>query len=166
MILTKALHLGLDAQLLALSATISNVKTLAEWLRATPVELDWRPVPLMEGFYDYSRILFTAGVEKQVPRSSYGAPIDVAMDTVKAGGQSLVFANTRRRAVSLATRAAELTQRALGPDEKKAASEASRRILTSGEETSLSRLLAEVVAKGSAFHHAWLEAYHRMIVDD
>ena len=166
MILTKALHLGLDAQLLALSATISNVRTLAEWLHAIPVELDWRPVPLREGVYDYSRILFTDGGERQVPRSTYGAPIDVAMDTVKEGGQSLIFANTRRRAVSLATRAAELTQKQLGPEEKKAASEASRRILTSGEETSLSRLLAEVVAKGSAFHHAGLEAEHRRIVED
>ena len=166
MILTKALHLGLDAQLLALSATISNVRTLAEWLHAIPVELDWRPVPLREGVYDYSRILFTDGGERQVPRSTYGAPIDLAMDTVKEGGQALVFASTRRRAVSLATRAAELTQRQLSPEEKKAASEASRRILTSGEETSLSRLLAEVVAKGSAFHHAGLEAEHRRIVED
>ncbi len=166
MILTKALHLGLDAQLLALSATISNVRTLAEWLHAIPVELDWRPVPLREGVYDYSRVLFTDGGERQVPRSTYGAPIDVAMDTVKEGGQALIFANTRRRAVSLATRAAELTQKHLSPEEKKAASEASRRILTSGEETSLSRLLAEVVAKGSAFHHAGLEAEHRRIVED
>jgi len=166
MILTKALHLGLDAQLLALSATISNVKTIAEWLHAIPVELDWRPVPLREGVYDYSRILFTDGEERQVPRSTYGSPIDVAMDTVKEGGQALVFANTRRRAVSLATKAAELTQRQLSPDEKKAVSEASRRILTSGEETSLSRLLAEVVAKGSAFHHAGLEAEHRRIVEE
>ncbi|HUH82358.1 MAG TPA: DEAD/DEAH box helicase [Nitrososphaerales archaeon] len=166
MILTKALHLGLDAQILALSATISNAKTLAQWLHATPVELDWRPVPLREGVYDYGRILFTDGEERQVPRSTYGAPVDVAMDTVKGGGQSLIFAGTRRRAVSLATRAAELTQRILSPDEKKAVSEASRRILTSGEETSLSRLLAEVVAKGSAFHHAGLEAEHRRIVED
>ena len=166
MILTKALHLGLDAQLLALSATISNVKTLAEWLHAIPVELDWRPVPLREGVYDYSRILFTDGGERQVSRSTYGPPIDVAMDTVKEGGQSLIFASTRRRAVSLATRAAELTQRVLSPEEKRAASEASRRILTSGEETSLSRLLAEVVAKGSAFHHAGLEAEHRRIVEE
>jgi len=166
MILTKALHLGLDAQLLALSATISNVRTLAEWLHAIPVEVDWRPVPLRQGVYDYSRILFTDGEEHQVPRSTYGAPIDVAMDTVKAGGQALIFASTRRRAVSLATRAAELTQRQLSPDEKKAASEASRRILTSGEETSLSKLLAEVVAKGSAFHHAGLEAEHRRIVEE
>jgi len=166
MILTKALHLGLDAQLLALSATISNVRTLAEWLHAIPVELDWRPVPLREGVYDYSRILFTDGGERQVPRSTYGPPIDVAMDTVKEGGQVLIFANTRRRAVSLATRAAELTQRQLSSEEKKAASEASRRILASGEETSLSRLLAEVVAKGSAFHHAGLEAEHRRIVEE
>ena len=166
MILTKAMHLGLDAQLLALSATISNAKTIAEWLRATPVELDWRPVPLREGVYDYSRILFTDGEEKQIPRSTYGAPIDVAMDTIKGGGQALVFANTRRRAVSLATRAAEVTQRQLSAEERRAVSEASRRILTSGEETSLSRLLAEVVAKGSAFHHAGLEAEHRRIVED
>ena len=166
MILTKAIHLGLDAQLLALSATISNAKTLAEWLHAVPVELDWRPVPLREGVYDYGRIVFSDGEERQVPRSTYGAPIDVAMDTVKGGGQSLIFAGTRRRAVSLATRAAELTQRSLSPDEKKAVSEASRRILTSGEETSLSRLLAEVVAKGSAFHHAGLESEHRRIVED
>ena len=166
MILTKALHLGLDAQLLALSATISNVKAIAEWLHAVPVELDWRPVPLREGVYDYSRIMFIDGEQREIPRSTYGPPIDVAMDTVMGGGQALVFANTRRRAVSLATRAAELTQRQLSPEEKKAVSEASRRILTSGEETSLSRLLAEIVAKGAAFHHAGLEAEHRRIVED
>lgn len=166
MILTKVLHLGLDAQMLALSATISNAKEVAEWLQATPVELDWRPVPLREGVYDYGRILFTDGEERQVPRSTYGSPIDVAMDTLKGGGQALVFASTRRRAVSLATRAAELTQRRMAPEEKKAVSEAARRILTSGEETSLSRLLAEVVAKGSAFHHAGLEAEHRRIVEE
>ena len=166
MILTKALHLGLDAQLLALSATISNARELAEWLHAVLVEMDWRPVPLREGVYDYGGIVFSDGERKQIPRSTYGPPIDVAMDTVKGGGQSLVFANTRRRAVSLATRASELTQRSLTPEERKAASEASRRILTSGEETSLGRLLAEVVAKGSAFHHAGLESEHRKIVED
>ena len=166
MILTKVLHLGLDAQLLALSATISNAGALGEWLHAKPVEMDWRPVPLREAVYDYGRVVFTDGEEKPIPRSTYGAPIDVAMDTVKEGGQALVFASTRRRAVSLATRAAELTQKRLSPEEKKAVSEASRRILGSGEETSLSRLLAEVVAKGSAFHHAGLEGEHRRIVEE
>jgi len=166
MILTKVLHLGLDAQLLALSATISNAKTVADWLRATPVELDWRPVPLREGVYDYGKILFTDGEQREVPRSTYGAPIDVAMDTLRGGGQALIFASTRRRAVSLATRAAELTQRQMSAEEKRAVSEAARRIIASGEETSLSRLLAEVVAKGAAFHHAGLEAEHRRIVEE
>ncbi|MDG6989152.1 MAG: DEAD/DEAH box helicase [Nitrososphaerota archaeon] len=166
MILTKVLHLGLDAQVLALSATISNAGTVASWLRAASVELNWRPVPLREGVYDYGRVVFADGEEAPIPRSTYGPPIDVAMDTLRGGGQALIFASTRRRAVSLATRAAELTQRSLTQEERKAASEASRKILASGEETSLSRLLAEVVAKGSAFHHAGLEAEHRRIVEE
>lgn len=166
MILTKIMHLGLDIQILSLSATISNAKTIGEWLHSGLVQVDWRPVPLREGVYDYSRIVFTDGEARPVPRSTYGPPIDVAMDILKSGGQALVFANTRRRAVSLATRAAELTQRQLNEQERKAVSEASRRILTSGEETSLSRLLAEIVAKGSAFHHAGLDTEHRRIVEE
>ena len=166
MILTKIRYLGLDTQILALSATISNVAMLADWLRCAPIELDWRPVPLRQGVYDYSRVVFTDGEERPVPRSSYGPPIDVAVETLRGGGQALVFASTRRRAVSLATRGAELTSRFLSDLEKKAVAEAARRILSSGEETSLSRLLAEIVAKGSAFHHAGLDTEHRRIVEE
>jgi len=166
MILTKVMHAGLDAQILSLSATISNAKEVSDWLRSKPIEVNWRPVPLKQGVYDYGRIVFTDGESRQVTRSTYGAAIDVAMDAVKGGGQSLVFANTRRRAVSLATKAAEVTSGFASTEEKRALSEASRRILASGEETSLSRLLAEIVAKGSAFHHAGLEAEHRRIVED
>jgi helicase len=166
MILTKVRHLGLDAQMLSLSATISNASLLGEWLGSEPVELDWRPVPLRQAVYDYSRIVFTDGEERALTRSTYGPPIDVAMDTLRGGGQALVFAGTRRRAVSLATRGAELTQRFLSDGEKKAVAEAARRILSSGEETSLSKLLAEIVAKGSAFHHAGLDSEHRRIVEE
>lgn len=166
MILTRIMHMGLRMQMLSLSATISNARTIADWLGSGLVELDWRPVPLREAAYDYSRIVFTDGEERQIPRSTYGPPIDVAMEALRGGGQALVFANTRRRAVSLATRAAELTGKHLSDQEKKAVSEAARRILTSGEETSLSRLLAEVVGKGAAFHHAGLDAEHRRIVEE
>jgi len=166
MILTKIMQLGLDVQMLSLSATISNSGMIGEWLRSKVVELDWRPVPLREAVYDYGRIMFTDGEARPIARSTYGAPIDVAMDILRAGGQALIFANTRRRAVSLATKAAELTQRHLSEQEKKAVSEAARRILTSGEETSLSRLLAEIVAKGSAFHHAGLDTDHRRIIEE
>lgn len=166
MILTKVIHLGLGAQMLSLSATISNAKLIAEWLQSKAVELDWRPVPLRQSVYDYGRIVFSDGEEKKITTSTYGPVIDVAMDTVATGGQALIFAGTRRRAVSLATRAAEVTQRFLSEEEKRALNEAGRRILSSGEETSLSRLLAEIVVKGAAFHHAGLEPEHRRIIED
>jgi len=166
MIMTKVIHAGLDAQLLSLSATISNAAEIGEWLGSKPIELNWRPVPLKEGVYEQGRIVFTSGEERQVPTSPYGAPIDVAMDAVKGGGQSLLFVSTRRRAVSLATKAAEVTQGFLSEAEKRALSEAARRILASAEETSIGRLLAEVVARGAAFHHAGLEGEHRRIVEE
>jgi helicase len=166
MILTRVMHMGLRAQLLSLSATISNASVIAKWLGSELVELDWRPVPLREGVYDYGRIVFSDGGERRVERSSYGPAIDVAVDAVRGGGQSLIFAGTRRRAVSLATRAAELTGRFVSEKEKLALSEAARRIRSAGEETSLGNLLAEVVAKGAAFHHAGLEPEHRKIVED
>ncbi|HXW37811.1 MAG TPA: DEAD/DEAH box helicase [Nitrososphaerales archaeon] len=166
MILTKVMHLGLAAQILSLSATVSNSKTIAEWLSSTSVELDWRPVPLRQGVYVYGELLFIDGEERKIVTSSYGPPLDVSMDALREGAQSLVFASTRRRAVSLATRAADLTQRLLSTEEKQACTEAGRRILSSGEETSLSRLLAEIIAKGAAFHHAGLESEHRRIVED
>jgi helicase len=166
MILTKIMRMGMDVQMLSLSATISNSRAIGEWLDSEVVELDWRPVPLREAVYDYGSIVFTDGESRQISRSTYGPAIDVAVDVLRTGGQALVFANTRRRAVSLATKASELTQRFLGDAEKKAAAEAARRILSSGEETSLSRLLAEVVAKGAAFHHAGLDTEHRRIVEE
>src|SRR5438445_8523509 len=73
MILTKVMHLGLDSQLLSLSATISNAGEVSKWLNSKLVELSWRPVPLREGVYDYGRILFTDGEERPVTRSTYGA---------------------------------------------------------------------------------------------
>jgi helicase len=166
MILTKVIHLGLDAQLLSLSATISNAEQLARWLKSELVELDWRPVPLREGVYDYGRIVFYPDGERPILRSTYGPPIDVAVDSVKSGGQALIFAGTRRRAVSLAAKASELTTRMLSETEREQCREAARRIRESGEETGLSKTLAEMVEKGSAFHHAGLPHEHRKIVED
>ena len=167
MILTKVIHSGVKAQLLSLSATVSNAEEIATWLRSDLVELTWRPVPLRQGVYDGGRVWFgdLQGVIETV-RSTYGGAIDVAIDGISTGGQSLIFASTRRRAVSLATKASELTSRYLGEGERRACSDAARRIRESGEETSLSRLLADLVSKGAAFHHAGLPHEHRKIVED
>jgi len=167
MILTKVIHSGIKAQLLSLSATVSNAEEIATWLRSDLVELTWRPVPLRQGVYDHGRVWFAdLQGEIETVRSTYGAAIDVAIDSVSHGGQSLIFASTRRRAVSLATKASELTSRHLGEAERQACGDAARRIRESGEETSLSRLLADLVSKGAAFHHAGLPHEHRKVVED
>jgi helicase len=85
MILTKVMHAGLDAQLLSLSATISNAKEVSGWLKSEAIEVNWRPVPLRLGVYDYGRIVFTDGESRKVTSSTYGTPIDVAMDAVRGG---------------------------------------------------------------------------------
>ncbi len=167
MILTKVIHSGVKAQLLSLSATVSNAEEIARWLRSDLVELTWRPVPLREGVYDHGRVWFAdLQGEFETVRSTYGAAIDVAFESISTGGQSLIFASTRRRAVSLATKASELTSSYLGEAERQACGDASRRIRESGEETGLSRLLADLVSKGAAFHHAGLPHEHRKIVED
>ncbi|HUI00196.1 MAG TPA: DEAD/DEAH box helicase [Nitrososphaerales archaeon] len=167
MILTRIIHSGVQAQLLSLSATVSNAEEIARWLKSDLVEMTWRPVPLRQGVYDHGRVWFgDLQGEFETVRSTYGAAIDVAVQSVATGGQALVFASTRRRAVSLATKASELTPSYLDEEERRACAEASRRIRESGEETSLGRLLADLVGRGAAFHHAGLPHEHRRIVED
>ena len=149
MILTKVIHSGIKTQLLSLSATVSNAEEIATWLRSDLVELTWRPVPLRQGVYDHGRVWFgDLQGEIETVRSTYGGAIDVAVQSISTGGQALIFASTRRRAVSLATKASELTPRFLGDAERKACGEAARRIRESGEETTLSRLLARPCLEG------------------
>lgn len=166
MILTRIMHLGIDAQILSLSATISNSSEIASWLKSDLVEIDWRPVPLKEGVYDYGRVVFSDGLERSLEQSSYGPAIDTALNSVKEGGQSLIFAGTRRRSVSLATKAGEVTSRFLDVEEKRRCEEAASKIRSAGEETGLSKLLADLVSRGSAFHHAGLTYEHRKIVEE
>ncbi|WP_054843330.1 hypothetical protein [Vulcanisaeta souniana] len=49
-IIAKVKALGLDMQLLALSATVGNAEELAKYLNAELVVSDWRPVRLRRVF--------------------------------------------------------------------------------------------------------------------
>ena len=49
MILTKVIHSGVKAQLLSLSATVSNAEEIARWLRSDLVELDVEARPAARG---------------------------------------------------------------------------------------------------------------------
>lgn len=165
-ILTKIRTFSPDSQIIGLSATITNGPTIAKWLNAELINIDWRPVRLVEGVWEHGRIIYADGRVKTIKNTGRGAAIDVATDVLDEGGQALIFTETRRRAVSLAAKAAEVTKHYLTDREVRELSEEGRRILTEAEETSLSRALAEAVQSGSAFHHAGLASTHRRIVEE
>ncbi len=166
MILAKILKYVPHSQILALSATLSNTKDLSNWLDAALVNMEWRPVELIEGIYDYGEIVFSNGTKRKVAQTNRGAAIDVAVDSLKDSGQSLIFCETRKRAVAMAERAAEVVPAYLSFDESSKLRELAQKIASSGEETDVSRRLVEVVERGVAFHHAGLDSKHRKIVED
>jgi helicase len=166
-ILAKIIRYVPGSQILALSATISNTEDLAKWLSANLIATDWRPVKLIEGIYDYGILKFANDESRKIPQSNRGSAIDVAIDSVKNdSGQALIFCETRKRAVSTAEKAGELTRNFLSFEDSSKLREIAQKIHSAGEETEVSRRLAEAVEMGAAFHHAGLDNRHRKIVEE
>ncbi len=165
MILTKLKFFEKRPQIIALSATISNAKELADWLDCTLVQNDWRPVPLYEGVFDGGNVIMQDGKQFEIESTIRGPPVDLGVDSVKNGGQSLLFAETRTRSVSLATKAADIISKNLKAAEKDKLEKISGQILQSNEHTELIKRLADLVKKGVAFHHAGLNQSCRQIIE-
>jgi helicase len=166
-ILAKIIRYVPGSQILALSATISNTEDLARWLSAKLIDTEWRPVKLIEGIYDYGTVRFLDGESRKIPQSNRGSALDVAIDSVKNdSGQALIFCETRKRAVAMAEKAGELTKSVLSFEESTKLRELAQRIHSAGEETEVSRRLAEDIERGAAFHHAGLDSRHRKIVEE
>lgn len=170
-LLTRLKTLNPRAQVLALSATIRNADEIAGWLKAGLVTSTWRPVSLKEGVFCKGSIMFKDGeVKKVLPRIAKGAekdPVaDIAVDTIKGGGQMLVFAGSRLSATSIAKRLEEPVRGLLKPAEERRLMELSSRILGMGERTRLSDRLARSVSYGVAFHHAGLTYQQRKAIED
>ena len=167
MMLTKIRKMYSQSQILALSATVSNSADIADWLGCKLIESNWRPTKLVEGVYEYGTIHMNDGRELKIKTSSgiSSAAIDIAIDSVNNGGQALIFAETRKRASSLATKAATGVYKQLDKDSRMAAAEISSQILIKGDDTELTRILAKLVSKGVAFHHAGLGPSSREIVE-
>ena len=164
-VLTKLKLLDIKPQILALSATITNVDELSEWLGCKTVESKWRPVPLYEGVYDGGSVKMNDGREFEVEASIRGKPVDLGVESVRDGGQSLLFAETRTRSSSLATKAADAILNSLKKSEKDELEKISKKILEHNEHTELVKTLATLVKKGVAFHHAGLNPNCRQTVE-
>lgn len=165
MMLTRIRKLYPEAQIAALSATVSNADEVADWLGCALVESRWRPTKLVEGVYEYGSVRMSDGKRFSVQAGATPS-VDIAIDALDGGGQALIFAETRKRAASLAAKAAEGVYRRLDKETKEQAAKASAQILEKGDDAEVTKTLAQLVGKGVAFHHAGLGPSSRQIVED
>jgi len=165
MILTQLKLLETKPQIVGLSATITNSDEIADWLECKLVKNDWRPVPLSEGVCDEGQVTMSDGKSFEVERSLMGTPIDLGVQSVRDGGQSLVFAETRTRSKSLATKASDTISKILEKKEITALEKTSKKLLSENEHTELVKTLAALVKKGVAFHHAGLNQKCRETIE-
>jgi len=165
MILTQLKLLDTQPQIVGLSATITNSDEVADWLGCKLVKNDWRPVPLSEGVCEGGEVIMSDGKTFEVERSLRGTPIDLGVQSVQQGGQSLVFAETRARSKSLATKASDVISLMLEKKEITELEKTSKKILSENEHTELVKTLALLVKKGVAFHHAGLNQKCRETIE-
>ncbi|MFC7070115.1 ATP-dependent DNA helicase [Halobaculum lipolyticum] len=169
--LAKLRKINRDLQVVALSATVGNADEVAEWLDATLVESDWRPIELKMGVHYGDAINFDDGSQREVPVGSGQKPtaalVGDALDEEVDGkrGSSLVFVNSRRNAEAAAGRLGDVTAKRLAPDEQ-AELERLAAEIRDVSDTDTSDDLADCVRRGAAFHHAGLASEHRSLVED
>jgi helicase len=165
-VLARLMQVNPDIQILALSATINNVDEIAAWLKADHVTTEWRPVTLKEGVLLNDEIQYKDGDARKIEKKTKDSGINLALSTIKSGGQALVFASTRKSAVTLAKKFAGEVERVLSKPAKRSLEHEADRVLAAGERTRVSESLAELVKRGAAFHHAGLGGGHRRIIED
>ncbi len=141
-----------EIQILALSATIGNADELADWLNASLIASEWRPVKLVE--------------DVEVGGNKYEKLKEITKKSVSEGGQVLVFVNSRRSAESVAEK--------LGEDLNLAGTESAEGIAKIKKEvlsvlsipTKQCKRLGNCIKNGTAFHHAGIIHKQRILIED
>jgi helicase len=177
-VLARLMQINPRIQVLALSATITNVDEIAGWLNAKYIVTEWRPIDLREGVVLQDEIQYKDGGSRRIEPETRFTYINLVLDALKSGGQALVFASTRKNAVSAAKTLAGNMNKALPKTGstliKHAMEKATRgslekeasKIEEAGEKTQISDELAEMVRCGVAYHHAGLSGAQRKIIED
>lgn len=161
MVLTR-LRQKISPEVLGLSATISNHEELAEWLSATPLKSDWRPVKLYKGV-SFGRIVdFKPEYTMNLKDDGINGLIQ---DTIEQNKQALVFVSSRRNAEAAAEQFGRIILENNKEDEslEKIAQKAQGSLEKSSKQC---RRLAKCIKMGTAFHHAGLLYSQRKLVED
>jgi helicase len=177
-VLARLIQCNPNIQILALSATINNVDELAGWLNAKPIVTTWRPINLKEGVILQDEISYRDGDSRKIEQETRFTVINLVLNTLRNGGQALIFASTRKNAVAAAKQVAnhmdkvlvpksgsKIVRKGLEEQTKGVLEKEARKILEAGEHTQLSDELADLVRCGVAYHHAGLSGPHRAIIE-
>lgn len=181
-LISRIRHKKPDAQIIALSATVGNCKELAKWLDAELIYSEWRPVTLHSGTITnlevkIHRIDGKGDDEWPEPRTiegTNGKSLQAALDdTIKEGGQLLVFVNSR---IGAQKEARELSKYIIKKrkennehtdGDKIAELERFSESLKQREDSSaLIKKLADSIKGGIAFHHAGLTTGQRNKIEE
>lgn len=154
-------------QIIALSATIQNADELAEWLGASLIKSDYRPIKLHKGVcYPAAEGSIIDLIKKKKKIKGEGE-VSLCKDCVSKGKQSIVFVSTRRSAEATAERIGKKIEFSLTKDEKKHLAALGKEIKNSVSQTTRQcHRLANTIEKGVAFHHAGLVAKQRKLIED
>ena len=180
--LSRIMHIRPEAQIIALSATVGNSEELAKWLNATHIKSNWRPIPLHYGIMtdldiNIHRIEGTSKDDLVKSRTLSGMKnkrLQAALeDTVRVGGQLLVFVSSRASAAKESRVLSEFMIK-LAKDGSSIVSETdierweslSREISRGGEESSTGSTLAKSIKGGVGFHHAGLTHRQRKVIEN
>ncbi|MCL5680897.1 MAG: DEAD/DEAH box helicase [Candidatus Thermoplasmatota archaeon] len=143
-------------QFLAMSATVNNVTSVADWLESASVSSDFRPVPLhrfvIAGDTIYDEYGESAG--------EAGTLEEMVVGTLRNGGQTLVFVNSRKATEKFAERISSLVDQSLTQRERENLSD----IPLSNESTGYDKIVP-ILKKGVGFHHAGMLSEQRRLVE-
>ena len=152
-LITRIKQMKPGIQILALSATISNAQEIAGWLKAELALSHWRPIPLKEGVYYNERITFNNDSVRLIKEDADDDLNKLTLDTLRGGGQVLVFVNSRRSAQASSRELCGSSSAVLKPAEKALLKELARDIGQDPSATKVCKKLADTIAQGAAFHH-------------
>lgn len=160
--ITRARKLNPSMRIVALSATLSNMDEIGDWLSARIVEHDYRPVPLHREVLDTE--MFGARDKNQVV-------LKILERSISEDSQTLAFVSTRRFTESLASYLADRIKKKIPGDMLERFDEVAERILdvpraSGSPPTSTCLKLADCIRAGVAFHHAGLFNRQREIIED
>jgi len=156
MVLSTIKYVNPGIRIVALSATISNIEDVADWIGSSIVNSDFRPVPLKPGIIYRKKITYMNGEEEKLKGED--EVIDIVNSHLSRGGQTLVFVNSRKRSEEYARRISLAIDQNLIMKNIEFFPE-------KGETDRYEETLKSMVQNGVSFHHAGLSGETRTRIE-